>query len=520
MPTRERKLSEWVEWAYARGVNRVYLYRSTLLLARVPTPERRAPRQDWPPIMPARRGIIVATLACIIALLLLFMTKTAPSMMMLTLHAGSSLAPCNVHASSGSDDNAVGASQQHGSPVVTSSGIEPTGGDGSSENEASALGSVGWAVDGARNKSGAGVLFFAYGGVQLSRFLNEAAAAAQSFRRHNSRLPIAIVTNNESVDARLFTVRVAVRPDLLFAGDTSNGGQNRGDKTPRQWLTRLYYLAHSPFEITWALDSNAVSCTPGAAQAFLDAALATKLWGFDIAHASQAKGQMIYPHNWNIVYRWSAATRSLLRDWLLLQLRRGVTHDDQATLHLAEIRHIAAKRVRVAQLGAAFAAAFVTAYDKDGDLARLTRRIVGRAHVFHHIDHSMCARVNERAESEAEEEVPRQLLARRPKQKAPTEYHAVHSASECEDALNSGRAAAEKRRPCMLHRVEPTAPHGALVLGVTPVFAPSLEKLQEYAASKRCGEDCTAVVDSVVLGVPPVFAAATDIATPTRARLR
>ena len=44
-PCRRAKgeLSEWVEWAYARGVNRVYLYRSTLLLARVPTPERTAP---------------------------------------------------------------------------------------------------------------------------------------------------------------------------------------------------------------------------------------------------------------------------------------------------------------------------------------------------------------------------------------------------------------------------------------------------------------------------------------------
>jgi hypothetical protein len=27
---------------------------------------------------------------------------------------------------------------------------------------------------------------------------------------------------------------------------------------PRQWLTRLYYMAHSPFHITWALDSNVV----------------------------------------------------------------------------------------------------------------------------------------------------------------------------------------------------------------------------------------------------------------------
>ena len=54
-----------------------------------------------------------------------------------------------------------------------------------------------------------------------------------------------------------------------------------------QWLTRLYYMAHTPYQITWALDSNVVSCTPGAAARFLEGAMATRLWGFHIVHASQ-----------------------------------------------------------------------------------------------------------------------------------------------------------------------------------------------------------------------------------------
>ena len=29
----------------------------------------------------------------------------------------------------------------------------------------------------------------------------------------------------------------------------------------------------------------------------------------------------MYPHNFNILFRWSAATSSLMRDWLLLQMR-------------------------------------------------------------------------------------------------------------------------------------------------------------------------------------------------------
>jgi len=336
------------------------------------------------------------------------------------------------------------------------------------------------------------VLFFAYGGLQLNRFLSEAAAAARSFRQHNPDLQIGIVTNNATVDARIFNVHVPVRADLLFQGDTTNGGQNRPDRIPRQWLTRLYYLAHSPFEITWALDSNAVSCTPGAAQAFLDAALATRLWGFDICQASQAHGKAMYPHNWNIVYRWSSATRALLRDWFLLQIRRGVTFDDQRTLHTAELRSVAAGFLKVGQVSSTFAAAFVPTFD-----GRLTRRIVGRAHIFHHVNHSLCNVVNERPHNESSAERPRQLLLRN------RQYHWLHSVAECDRALNEGSPAeGTLKRHCRLHEVEPPAPHGALVMGASPVFAATLETLRQFAASKRCGEDCTAVVDSVVAPTP------------------
>jgi hypothetical protein len=361
-------------------------------------------------------------------------------------------------------------------------------------------GEVEWAVDGASRKHGAGVLFFAYGGLQLDRFLGEAVAAARSFRRHNPQLQIAIVTNNATVDGRVFNQRIAVRSDLLFAGDTSNGGQNRGDKVPRQWLTRLYYLAYSPYEVTWALDSNAVSCTEGAAQAFLDAALGTRLWGFDIIQANQAKGSKMYPHNWNLAYRWSAATRSLLRDWLLLQLRRGVTHDDQKTLHQAELRHVAAGKLRVGQIAAPFATAFLNA--QDGlDKPRLTRRIVGRSHIVHHSNHSLCAIVNERPAAEAEDELPRQLLSQ--KRLLPTgrfsselEYTVVHNETECTHALTRWK---NHHRRCALSQVEPSAPRAAKVLGVTPAFAVKLDSLEQYVKSKDCGEECDSLVDSVVL---------------------
>lgn len=106
-----------------------------------------------------------------------------------------------------------------------------------------------WTVRGQTRKRGAGLLFFAYGGKHtLSHFLGEAANAARSFREHNPNVTIAVVSNNESVSG-VFDVHINPRYDLLFAGENL---QHRSDKINRQWLTRLWYLAHSPFLVTCA----------------------------------------------------------------------------------------------------------------------------------------------------------------------------------------------------------------------------------------------------------------------------
>jgi hypothetical protein len=183
-----------------------------------------------------------------------------------------------------------------------------------------------WDIDGEDRKQGAGLLFFAYGEAKtLGHFLAQATAAAASFRAHNPAITIAIVSNNASVDWAVFDLHIVPRTDLLLQGSVG-----RADQHSRQWFTRLYYLAHTPFQITMALDSNVVSCTPGAAQAFLDAAVQTELWGYHIAHGSQhVLPRRIVPHNWNLAYHWSELTSALLREWLMLQLRQGAAADDQ-----------------------------------------------------------------------------------------------------------------------------------------------------------------------------------------------
>ena len=52
-----------------------------------------------------------------------------------------------------------------------------------------------------------------------------------------------------------------------------------------------------------------------------------------VLHTQRAPhpGDAFYPHNWNIMYAWNARTSTLFRDWLMLQLRRGITTDDQVS---------------------------------------------------------------------------------------------------------------------------------------------------------------------------------------------
>lgn len=116
---------------------------------------------------------------------------------------------------------------------------------------------VPWSVEGETEKSGAGLLFFAYGSrLTLNHFLAEAEAAARTFREHNPEIAIAVVTNNETVDRHVFSMHIMPRHDLLFRGGNVDDGQARADKIPRQWFTRLYYMAHSPFRLTWALGAR------------------------------------------------------------------------------------------------------------------------------------------------------------------------------------------------------------------------------------------------------------------------
>ena len=288
-----------------------------------------------------------------------------------------------------------------------------------------------WAVPGESQKTGVGVLFFAYGGAaQLSTFLSESTVAARSIKRYNPKLAIGVVTNNGTVDTSVFTHLIPVRPDLLFATASSSSVSQEFHATSarehlaKQWTTRIFHMALSPFRITWALDSNVFQC-PGAfavdaVHRFLLAAEASKprLWGVDLAHANQDAHGKLWPHNFNMIYAWNPRTSNLMRDWFMLQLRRGVGTDDQRTLLLAERRQQRVRvddadgcgdvkrddgrperrhhpgnqsrdrkpcpGLRVGQIPTEFATAFYSPWMKEGHfLPRVTRTLTGPSQLVH-----------------------------------------------------------------------------------------------------------------------------------------
>lgn len=349
-----------------------------------------------------------------------------------------------------------------------------------------------WAMFGEEKKSGYGLLFFAYGGsAQIEAFLGEATLAAASFRRFNPRLPIAIVTNNATgVDKTVFTHHVVPRDDLLFVGSVCPD-VCRGDRLPRQWTTRLYYMAHSPFEYTWAFDSNVYAC-PGsfawnAMDLYLQAAARTSLWGYDIAHAnSSPEPTLMYPHCFALLFKWNGQTSNLFRDWFMLMLRRGISTNDQDPLRIAEIRQAAAawpdpSALRVGQLPTEFAAAFYSVGGMNTFYPRISRQLRAAARVVHG---TPIVNAVSRREGRSGPELCRAFNARRGRLRR---LFKATKRSEPETLLNASACRAAVSLPAHVKR----CPFGGGALdhgqtaGVLPTKLESIQSIQWWEHQER-----------------------------------
>ncbi len=109
---------------------------------------------------------------------------------------------------------------------------------------------------------------------------------------------------------------------MLFSSQST-----RPDGIFRQWFSRLFYLAHSPFKITWYLDSHARVPTKRLAWALEE----FERSDLDFVVAS-SRTDRFKCHNFNMMFSWNERVRTLFIDWLLRQLQRGVSVDDQLTL--------------------------------------------------------------------------------------------------------------------------------------------------------------------------------------------
>jgi hypothetical protein len=176
-------------------------------------------------------------------------------------------------------------------------------------------------------KRGRGVVYSAYSfdtNRTLPKYLEEAAVSAKQLKQNNPTIPIAIITNAKLNDVPSIFDQIIKVPDPMLFRSLST----RPDGIYRQWFTRAYYLAHSPFQITWYVDSHVSFLTTTLEQAMEDFEKKTDV---DIAVAnSQPNGFTC--HNFAILYRWNDRVQKLFADWLFRQLQVGMTIDDQHTM--------------------------------------------------------------------------------------------------------------------------------------------------------------------------------------------
>ncbi|CBN75387.1 hypothetical protein Esi_0090_0076 [Ectocarpus siliculosus] len=141
-----------------------------------------------------------------------------------------------------------------------------------------------------------GILFFAYGAeiTTAEHYLQQAITSARRIKLLNPSTNITLVTNpgmRPDIDGA-FDAVVNVEEKLLYSGTVQSWNPNG---VSRQWLTRLEYLARSPYQ----------------------------------------NPDLLAPHNWAILYRKNENTKRLFNRWRVLQIEYSRAGSDQQTLEMA-----------------------------------------------------------------------------------------------------------------------------------------------------------------------------------------
>ncbi|CAM9875459.1 unnamed protein product [Pylaiella littoralis] len=178
----------------------------------------------------------------------------------------------------------------------------------------------------------AGILFFGYGADDATAgyYLRQATVSARRIKELNPSANITVVCNPGVTPEGMkgaFDMVINIKETSLHSGKRQSWGPKG---VTRQWLTRLEYLSRSPYEVTLALDSQALCCSN-----HIDEIFDTSRWPeFDVAFAVQGP-KRLEPHNWAILYKHNANTQRLLKRWHNLQKDYDRNGSDQPTLYMA-----------------------------------------------------------------------------------------------------------------------------------------------------------------------------------------
>jgi hypothetical protein len=227
-------------------------------------------------------------------------------------------------------------------------------------------------------RQGAGILLFGYGNDEATRmkYLNEAEVAAQYIKAWSTNINITIVTNGPVSNMTAFDSAIQIYPTFLVPGEDL---AKRGDHG-RQWLTRLYYLASTPYILTFALDSNVQACADPSP--VLAEALDTD---FDWAVANQHQSPFnrdLKSHNFALMYKWSKRTAAVFDRWIELQLIAGKAACDQGTLTKAILELRESISLKVRKIRNSVAAALIPSVPGKY-WPRVTRLLDGSVTFFH-----------------------------------------------------------------------------------------------------------------------------------------
>jgi len=160
--------------------------------------------------------------------------------------------------------------------------------------------------------------------VSCGNYLHIAAESAKLFRSYSKSLQIALITSykGDTLEGKsTYNTLVPIPDDIIFPGT--------------QWLTRLFALKLSPFEITLEIDSDTVAC--GDIQPILESIYLHKFGKFDFSVMSNnAPNSDFFPQNGVLLYNTSSSCfHSIWKTWMKRQNHFENTtgiRDDQYTL--------------------------------------------------------------------------------------------------------------------------------------------------------------------------------------------